>query len=85
MPNSWGYYSQANIALRTTLWMDYYGWKDDCDRLCRIWLDTWLSYFGQRNCAQELDPIDGRPTDCSDWYSSCMVFCLYAAKRLGYV
>jgi hypothetical protein len=31
---------------------------------------------------QELDPISGVPTECSEWYSSTMLFYLYAAKRL---
>ena len=31
---------------------------------------------------QELDPITGKPTKSSQWYSSCMLMYLYAAQRL---
>lgn len=84
-PNSWGYYSQANIALRTTLWMDYYGWSDDLDVICEKWLTHWVNCFGERNFAQEIDPITGQVSSCSQWYSACMLFCLYSAKRLRYI
>ena len=83
--NCWGYYSQGLIALRCTRWMDYYGFNADFDRLCERWLTAWTSCFGRVNLGQELDPFTGEPTACSEWYSSCMIFFIFAAKRLGYI
>ena len=83
--NCWGYYSQGLIALRCTRWMDYYGFTADFDRLCERWLTAWTSCFGRVNLGQELDPFTGEPTACSEWYSSCMIFFIFAAKRLGYI
>lgn len=80
--NCWGYYSQGLIALRCTLWMDKYGFSEDFDRLCRAWVDAWTEHYGTLKMGQELDPITGVPTACSEWYSSTMLFYLYAAKRL---
>lgn len=83
MKNCWGYYSQALIALRCTLWMDVYGFSDDFDYICQKWLEAWTSCFSEFKLGQELDPITGKPTNASEWYSSCMLFYLYAAKRLN--
>lgn len=80
--NCWGYYSQGLIALRCTLWMDEYGFSEDFDRLCRAWVKAWGEHYDTLKFGQELDPISGTPTDCSEWYSSTMLFYLYAAKRL---
>ncbi|MBQ7879183.1 MAG: hypothetical protein IJ317_00900 [Clostridia bacterium] len=84
-PNSWGYYSQALIALRCTLWMDKYGFSKDFDTVCEKWLFQWTKHYEKQKFAQELDPETGEFTACSEWYSSCMLLYLYAAKRLGYV
>ena len=81
--NCWGYFSQGLIALRCTLWMDKYGFGSEFDRLCKAWVDAWSEHFDTVKMGQELDPITGVPTDCSEWYSSTMLFYLYAAKRLG--
>ena len=81
--NCWGYYSQALIALRCTLWMDDYGLSQELDQLCRIWLDCWTNCFDDVKFGQELDPHTGKPTPCSEWYSSCMLFYVWAARRLG--
>lgn len=84
-PNSWGYYSQALIALRCTLWMDEYGFSKDFDTVCEKWLFQWTKHYEKQKFAQELDPETGEFTVCSEWYSACMLLYLYAAKRLGFV
>lgn len=82
--NSWGYFSQGLIALRATRWMDDYGLSAEFDTLCERWLDAWTRCFDRIKMAQELDPMTGEPSPSSEWYSSCMLFYLYAAKRLKY-
>lgn len=81
-PNSWGYYSEALIALRCTLWMDEYGLGKEFDSLCRRWVDGLTRSFDEVKFGQELDPITGEPSGCSEWYSSAMLFYIYAARRL---
>lgn len=81
--NCWGYYSQALIALRCTRWMDDYGFQKDFDDICIKWLEAWTRCFDDMKLGQELDPITGEPSKCSEWYSSCMLFYLYAAQRMG--
>ena len=81
--NCWGYYSQGLIALRATLWMDKYGYKRELDNLCERWLEAWTKHFDTLKMGQELDPLTGVPTDSSEWYSSTMLFYLYAARRLN--
>ena len=81
--NCWGYYSQALIALRCTLWMDDYGLTKEFDRICRIWVERWTECYDELKFGQELDPHTGKPSPCSEWYSSCMLFYIYAARRLG--
>lgn len=83
--NCWGYYTQGLIALRTTLWMDKYGFSEDLDQLCKSWLYAWTESYDTLKFGQELDPISGKPTSSSEWYSSCMLFYLFAAKRLGII
>lgn len=83
--NSWGYFSQALIALRCTLWMDHYGFGADFDILCEKWLEALTDCFDDFKLGQELDPFTAKPSRSSQWYSSCMLFYLYAAKRLGVV
>lgn len=79
--NCWGYYSQGLIALRTTLWMEKYGFARDHERLCRAWVEAWTRHFDKVKMGQELDPLTGEPTACSEWYSSTMLFYLYATKK----
>ncbi len=83
--NCWGYYAQALIALRCTLWMDAYGYSADFDVVCERWLAAFTNNYDELPLGQEIDPIMGKPTECSPWYSSAMLFYLYAAKRLGKV
>ncbi len=79
--NSWGYYSQGLTALRTMRWMPKYGHEDDMEELMRRWVSAWsrsrTTLFGQ-----ELHPITGEPSVCSQWYSSCMLYYLHALRRL---
>jgi neutral trehalase len=81
-PNSWGYYSQGLIALRSTLWMEKYGFTEELDRLAETWLEAWTGCYDDFKLGQELDPISGEPSGCSEWYSSTMLFYLFAAERL---
>ena len=81
--NCWGYFSEALIALRCTRWMDFYGLTGDFDLLLRRWLDAWTDCFDHMKFGQELDPFTGVPSPSSEWYSSCMLLYLYAARRLG--
>ena len=81
--NCWGYYSQGLIALRTTLWMEKYGYEVEFDNLCKRWVEVWTDHFDSIKLAQEIDPITGIPTRSSEWYSSTMLFYLYAVKRLA--
>ena len=81
----WGYFSQGLIALRSTLWMDFYGKSEEFDILANKWVDAWTNCYETMKLGQELDPFDGTPSDCSQWYSSCMLFYLYSAKRLSLI
>ena len=81
--NCWGYYSQGLISLRATMWMDQYGFSDDFDNLCKKWVEAWTKHYDILKFGQELDPISGVPTRSSEWYSSTMLFYLYAVNRLG--
>lgn len=83
--NCWGYFSQALIALRCTRWMDAYGLERDFDQLCEKWVQAWTDGFETAAFGQELDPLTGIPSECSQWYSSCMLFYVYAVRRLGLV
>ena len=83
--NSWGYYTQGLIVLRCSRWMDYYGYGADYDYILGKWLEAWTTHYGTIKFAQEIDPISGEPTRSSEWYSSCMLDYVYAARRLGVV
>lgn len=82
MRNCWGYYSQGLISLRATMWMDQYGFSDAFDNLCKKWVEAWTKHYDALKFGQELDPISGVPTKSSEWYSSTMLFYLYAVNRL---
>lgn len=79
--NSWGFYSQGLTALRTTRWMEKYGRFAEMEEIMRRWVAAWCAsetiQFGQ-----ELHPITGKPSQSSQWYSSCMLYFLYAIRRL---
>ncbi len=81
--NCWGYYCQMLIYLRCTLWMDDYGFGKDLDYICEKVLNSWTEHFNEIKLGQELDPITGVPTRSSEWYSSCMLFYVYAKRRVG--
>lgn len=80
--NSWGYYSQGLVALRTLRWMEHYGREAEMESMMRTWLSAWcrpgILHFGQ-----ELHPLTGEPSSCSEWYSSGMLYILHAMRRLG--
>ena len=78
--NCWGYYTQGLIALRTTMWMEKYDFTKAYEYLCRTWIEVWTRHWDKLKLGQELDPITGEPTDCSEWYSANMLFYLHAAK-----
>ncbi len=82
--NSWGFYSEALTALRTLRWMDFYGKHEDQNELLRRWVHALASSDGMR-FGQELHPITGQPSQCSQWYSSAMLLYVSACRRLGYV
>ena len=79
--NSWGYYSQALTILRCTLWMDFYGKSKDFDTILEKWVRQW-TFETKIKFGQELDPITGESSACSEWYSSCRLVYLYAVERL---
>jgi hypothetical protein len=83
--NSWGYYTQGLIVLRCNRWMDHYGYKEDYDYILGKWLEAWTCHYETVKFAQEIDPVSGEPTRSSEWYSSCMLAYLYAARRLGII
>lgn len=82
--NCWGYYTQGLIVLRCTRWMDYYGWGEDLNYICKKWLETWTEHYDEIKFGQEIDPITGVPTKSSEWYSSCMLNYIYSVRRLGF-
>lgn len=82
LQNCWGYYSQALIALRCIRWMEYYGLKEEFKIILEKWVRGW-TFENNIMFGQELDPITGKSTDCSRWYSSCMLLYLYAVKYLN--
>ena len=81
--NSWGYMSMGLIALRATLWMKKYGFEREFDNLCRKFVEVWTTHFDKIKLGQEYDPITGVPTNCSEWYSSTMLFYLYAVNEIN--
>ena len=78
--NSWNYYSQGLTALRTLRWMEYYGKTNDMRYVMERWLDAQANAvvpFGQ-----EYDPFCAEPSDSSPWYSSAMIYALWAGYTL---
>ncbi len=80
--NCWGYFCQMLIYLRCTRWMDYYGFGEDFDYILGKVVEVWTNNFDKIKFAQEFDPVTGKPTECSEWYSSCMLTYVYAVRRL---
>ena len=64
--------------------MFYYGKSRDFDEILEKWVRQW-TYSEKIKFGQELNPITGEPSECSEWYSSCMLVYLYAVKRLGLI
>jgi hypothetical protein len=81
--NCWGYFTQSLIVLRCTLWMDRYGFNKQFDEVCKRFLKAWTDCFDAVKLGQELDPITGEPSECSEWYSSCMLMYLYCVNRIN--
>ncbi|MBQ7915191.1 MAG: hypothetical protein IJ315_00205 [Firmicutes bacterium] len=81
--NSWGYFSQGLTMLRSLRWMKHYGYEKELHENMEKWLAAWT--VSPLQFGQELDPFTGEPSDCSEWYSSTMLFYLTAAKELGYI
>jgi hypothetical protein len=79
--NSWGFYSQGLTALRSTRWMPKYGRTAEMEEIMRRWVSAW-SFSTTTQFGQELHPITGEPSQCSQWYSSCMLYYLHAIRRL---
>ena len=61
--------------------MEKYGLEAELDNLCEKWVEVWTDNFDKIKMAQEIDPITGEPTRSSEWYSSTMLFYLYAVRR----
>lgn len=79
--NSWNFYAEALVALRTERWMPYYGKHTDYEQLLRVWVDAFCKSdlpFGQ-----EFHPLTGNPSDCSPNYSSALLFFIRAMRTLG--
>lgn len=79
--NSWNFYAQTLVALRTERWMPYYGKHTDYEQLLRVWVDAFCKSdlpFGQ-----EFHPLTGNPSDCSPNYSSALLFFIRAMRTLG--
>lgn len=79
--NSWSFYSQGLTALRTLLWMEHYGRTKELEEMMSRWVEAWTNSTGTQ-FGQELHPITGKPSACSQFYSSCMLYYLHAIKRL---
>lgn len=80
--NDWGYYAQGNVILRTVRWMEHYGKTEDMLKIMEKWVSAWCRP-GILRFGQELHPITGEPSACSEWYSTTMLYLLYAMRRLG--
>ena len=85
MDNSWGYYSEALIALRCSLWMDKYNLSNEYNHILEKWIEGLTNNFNINPMSQELDPITGIASNASPWYSSSMLLYIYVCKRLKYV
>ncbi len=80
--NSWGFYSQGLVALRSLRWMDKYGFSEQLEDNMKKWITAWC-LTDKLNFGQELHPITGEPSDCGNWYSSTMLYFIHSLQRLG--
>ena len=80
--NSWGFYSQGLVALRSLRWMDKYGFSEQLEDNMKKWITAWC-LTDKLNFGQELHPITGEPSDCGNWYSSTMLYFIHSLRRLG--
>lgn len=81
--NSWGSNAQANTALRTLFWMDYYGRSEDQTAFLSIWLKAIMDNGFQ--FIQELNPFTGKVVAAKGNYTPSLIIFLQAAKRLGFI
>lgn len=81
--NCWGYYTQGLITLRCTLWMEKYGFFEQFEKVCRQWVNAWTEHYDTLKLGQELHPVSGQPSSCSEWYSAGMLMYLFGASHLG--
>lgn len=79
--NSWGFYSQGLTGLRSMRWMPRYGYSAQMEEMMCRWVSAW-SQSTTTQFGQELHPITGVPSECSQWYSSCMLYYLHALRIL---
>ncbi len=79
--NCWGYFTQSLTVLRCTLWMEKYGFVKEFNTVCDRFAEAWTRCFDTVKLGQELDPITGIPSNCSEWYSSAMLMYLYCVRR----
>jgi len=70
------------MAERRCVLVEDYDFTKDFEHLCKSWIEAWTKNFDKLKLGQELDPVSGEPTKCSEWYSPTMIFYLYAAKYL---
>lgn len=61
--------------------MDCYGKGGDFDEILEKWIRQW-TFGNDIMFGQELHPLTGKTSDCSQWYSSCMLIYIYAVRRL---
>ena len=80
--NCWGYWCQGLTMLRSLRWMKACGLTAELHENMQKWLAAWTD--SELRFGQELDPFTGKPSVCSPYYSSTMLFFLAAAKELGY-
>ena len=62
--------------------MDHYGKGKDFDEILEKWVAKW-TFGNEIMFGQELHPLTGKPSDSSEWYSSCMLVYIYAVRRLN--
>ncbi len=62
--------------------MDNYGKSDDFNFVLKKWVEALSEHSDILKFGQELDPVTGVPSNCSEWYSSCMLLFIYAVRRL---
>ncbi len=79
--NTWGYFCQGNTIMRTRRWMKQYGLEKEYRENMEKWLTAWSE--ADHPFGQELDPFTGKPSECSPWYSTTMLYFLAAAKEMG--